>query len=79
MQKPMWRRQVCGRQVNVPGYPDFPAHGTTTGIAFLTQIDVGADWQFTRNWSARAGYRVVAITGMGLADDQFPAVYVRHA
>ena len=36
--------------VGVYGYPDFPAHGTTIGIAFLTQIDVGADWQFTRNW-----------------------------
>ena len=58
--------------VNVPGYPNFPAHGTTTGLAFLTQIDVGADWQFSRNWSARVGYRVVAITGMALADDQFP-------
>ena len=50
----------------------FPAHGTTTGLAFLTQIDVGADWQFSCHWSARVGYRVVAITGMGLADDQFP-------
>jgi hypothetical protein len=53
-------------------YGDFPAHGSKTGVAFLTQIDVGADWQFSRNWSARAGYRVVAITGMALADDQFP-------
>jgi hypothetical protein len=53
-------------------YPPFPAHGTTNGVAFLTQIDVGADWQFTRNWSARFGYRVVAMTGMALADDQYP-------
>ncbi len=54
-----------------PGTP-FPVHGSSTSISFLTQIDVGADWQFTRNWSARVGYRVVAITGMGLADDQYP-------
>ena len=47
-------------------------HGTENGISFLTQIDVGADYQITRNWSIRAGYRVVAITGMALADDQFP-------
>jgi hypothetical protein len=47
-------------------------HGTKNALSFLTQIDVGAEWQFTRNWSARAGYRVVAITGMALADDQFP-------
>ena len=32
----------------------------------MTRLTLGA------NWSARAGYRVVAITGMGLADDQFP-------
>jgi hypothetical protein len=58
--------------VDVPGYSNFPAHGSANGIAFLTQIDVGADWQFSRNWSARAGYRVVAVTGMALADDQYP-------
>jgi hypothetical protein len=53
-----------------PYNPD--PHGTKNGLSFLTQIDVGAEWQITRNWSARAGYRVVAITGMALADDQFP-------
>ena len=58
--------------VDVTGYPNFPATGSSSGIAFLTQIDIGADWQFSRNWSARAGYRVVAVTGMGLADEQFP-------
>jgi hypothetical protein len=50
----------------------YPVHGTRNSLAFLTQIDVGADWQFTRNWSARVGYRVVAATGIGFAEDQFP-------
>ncbi len=50
----------------------YPIHGTKNALSFLTQIDVGADYQFTRNWSARLGYRVVAITGVGLAEDQFP-------
>ena len=53
-------------------YGSFPACGTKNGLAFLTQIDVGVDWQFSRCWSARAGYRVVAITGVALADSQFP-------
>jgi hypothetical protein len=53
-----------------PYNPD--PRGTKNGISFLTQIDVGAEWQITRNWSARAGYRVVAVTGMALADDQYP-------
>lgn len=50
----------------------YPVHGSRDAIAFLTQIDVGAEWQFSRNWSARAGYRVVAATGIGFAEDQFP-------
>lgn len=58
--------------VDVTGYSNFPVHGTGNGIAFLTQIDLGADWQFSRNWSVRAGYRVVAVSGIGTADDQFP-------
>jgi hypothetical protein len=56
----------------IAGYPGYPAHGANTGVAFLTQIDLGLDWQFTRNWSARTGYRVVAMSGVGLADDEFP-------
>jgi hypothetical protein len=51
---------------------DFPAHGSKVGFSILTQVDLGAEWQFSKNWSARAGYRFVAITGMGLAEDQFP-------
>lgn len=58
--------------VNVGNYPSFPAHGSINGVSFLTQIDVGVDWQFANNWSARFGYRVLAATGMALADDQYP-------
>jgi hypothetical protein len=69
-------RAVGGNYVNgnsgVAGYPDFPVHSSVNGIACLMQIDVGADWQITRNWSLRGGYRVVAINGVALADDQFP-------
>ena len=62
-----------GAGVNGAGpYGNFPVHSTCNGLAFLTQVDMGVDWQFARNWSARAGYRVVAVTGVGLADDQFP-------
>ena len=27
----------------------YPVHGSRDGVAFLTQIDVGAEWQFSRN------------------------------
>ena len=45
---------------------------TTNSFSVLSQVDVGAEWFFMKNWSARVGYRVVAITGMGLADNQIP-------
>jgi hypothetical protein len=54
------------------GYPNFPVHGAGNGVAFLTQVDLGVDWQFTRNWGAKVGYRVVAVNGVGLGDDQYP-------
>ena len=54
------------------GYPNYPVHATTDGFAFLTQVDVGLDWQVCRHVSAQLGYRVVAATGMGLSDSQIP-------
>jgi len=57
-------------------YGSFPVESSRNAIAFLTQIDVGADWQFSRHWSSRAGYRVLAATGMALADEQFPQYMV---
>jgi hypothetical protein len=50
----------------------YPVHASRDAIAFLTQVDVGAEWQFNRNWGAKVGYRVLAATGIGMADDQFP-------
>ena len=66
-----------GDGINGTGpYGSFPVHATTNGLAFLTQLDAVAEWQFARNWSVRAGYRFVAVTGMGLAEDQFPQYMV---
>jgi hypothetical protein len=69
-------RQGTGDYVDatntIAGYPGYPAHGANAGVSFLTQIDLGLDWQFTQNWSARIGYRVLAMSGVGLADDEFP-------
>jgi hypothetical protein len=57
---------------------DFPAEVDTTKnrVAFLMQIDVGAEYFIARHWSLRGGYRALAATGIGLADNQIPwAVY----
>jgi hypothetical protein len=50
----------------------FPVNASTNTFSVLSQIDVGAEWFFYRGWSARFGYRVVSISGIGLADNQFP-------
>jgi hypothetical protein len=57
---------------NTPGYPNYPLSGTKNTLATLTQADVGLDWNFAGNWTARIGYRLVAVTGVALADSQIP-------
>ncbi len=52
--------------------PNYPVHATADGLAFLTQIDVGLDWDICRHVSTQLGYRVMAMTGMGLSDGQIP-------
>jgi hypothetical protein len=58
----------------VPG--SYPVHSSTDSFSFLTEVDLGVEWQFTPCWSAFAGYRVVAATGIGLADNQIPPYVV---
>jgi len=62
-------------QYEYPGLT-YPVRSTTDVVSFLTQIDLGVEWQFAPRWSARVGYRVVAATGIGLADNQIPQYIV---
>ena len=50
----------------------YPVNSSTNTVSFLTQVDVGVDWKFARQWSAQVGYRVVAVSSIGLADAQIP-------
>lgn len=63
-----------GTHATQTAYPDrqYPIHATHNGFSFLTEVDVGAKWQFSPHWEAMAGYRVVAVTGAGLAENQVP-------
>jgi len=63
---------VVGRSTdpNVPGR--FPIRSRGDAVSFLTQLDVGVNWRFARNWGAAIGYRAVVATGIGLADNQVP-------
>jgi hypothetical protein len=55
-----------------PDYPGYPVDSTKDGVSFLTEIDLGLEWNITPRWSAHIGYRALAATGIGLADHQFP-------
>ena len=63
---------VVGRSndPNAPG--SFPVRSRTDAISFLTQLDVGVNWRFARNWGASVGYRAVVATGIALSDNQVP-------
>jgi hypothetical protein len=54
----------------------YPVNSTKDVVSFLTQIDLGLEWQFAPRWNARIGYRLVAVTGVGLADNQIPQYIV---
>ncbi len=58
--------------VTSPAGETFPSQSNTNVLSFLTQIDVGLDWQLTQRLSAQMGYRVIVATGMALADHQIP-------
>ena len=53
----------------VPG--SFPVSASTDALAFLTEVNLGVDWNFAPRWTAFAGYRVMWATGIGLADNQY--------
>jgi hypothetical protein len=48
----------------------YPVNVTDNGFSVLSQLDVGLDWQVTCHIGAQVGYRLIAISGIGLADNQ---------
>lgn len=62
---------TVAQQYEYPGLT-YPVNSTEDVVSFLTQVDLALEWQFARNWSAHIGYRVVAVTDVGLADHQIP-------
>jgi hypothetical protein len=48
-------------------------------FSMLGQIDIGFNWCFSRNWSFVGGYRVVAASGVALADNQVPQFFADEA
>lgn len=54
----------------------YPVRSSVNVFSVLAQLDVGLQWQFACHWSAQVGYRLVAATGIGLADNQIPMYIV---
>ena len=54
----------------------YPVESSRDVVSFLTELNAGLAWQPCCNWTIFGGYRVVALTGMGLADSQIPQYIV---
>lgn len=53
----------------------YDIYGSKTGVSFLTEFSVGANWKITNCWSAYAGYQVIAATGVAEVNDQIPTQF----
>lgn len=51
----------------------FNLSNTKTDVAMVGSLDLGVNYKIGCHWSLTAGYRMVGIAGLGLADDQVPA------
>ena len=54
-------------------------HANRTVASFIASLDVGLNWAFAPNWSVYGGYRFMAVTGVGTADQQFPHFLIDSA
>lgn len=50
----------------------YPIHSTANVFSTVAEVDLGVEWNFNSRLSAGVGYRVIAISGIGLADNQIP-------
>ena len=54
-------------------------HTSANVFSMLGSLDVGFNWAFSRNWSVIGGYRVVAVSGLALGDNQIPQFFADEA
>ncbi len=54
------------------GVVGFDITGHKDTVSFLGSLDLGLNYDLGRHWSFVAGYRVVAVSGIALADNQLP-------
>jgi hypothetical protein len=51
---------------------DLDLHSSQGDVAFMAELDLGAEFWFTPNVGVFAGYRAVAVSGVALSDEQIP-------
>jgi hypothetical protein len=51
----------------------FDVRSTKNDVAFLGELRLGLDYQFTSTWRLTGGYRAVALSGVALPTDQMPS------
>ena len=54
------------------GLEGYDIHGQDTDFSFLAQIDAGVTYAINNNWSLFMGYRLIAVSGVTLSDNQIP-------
>ncbi len=68
---------VNGHGTPLGGTPfDFPVESNKTDFAMLAELDLGMEVALSRTWTIFGGYRAVAVSGLALADSQFPMFLV---
>jgi hypothetical protein len=54
------------------GNQGFDNRGALNDVSILGQLDLGTQWFLSPRWSLYCAYRVIGISGVGLADNQIP-------
>jgi hypothetical protein len=54
------------------GGMEYDVNSSETAVSFLGELDLGLAYQISRRISAGVGYRIVAVSGVALADGQIP-------
>ena len=54
----------------------YPVNSSEDVLSFMSEIDLGLNWQVAPHWSVFLGYRVIVASGIALADNQIPSYVV---
>jgi hypothetical protein len=50
----------------------YPVHSSVNVLSTVAEVNLGIEWNFNERLSAGIGYRLISVSGIGLADNQIP-------